>query len=88
MLQRAAARLAVPGLVAPLDTKRRQIAQIGVRDQDDVASGPAVATVGATLRDVLLTAEVQTPVAAAARLDADLSSIVKHDANASGPAGR
>jgi hypothetical protein len=79
VLQRAAARLAAACLVASLDTKRRQIAQIGVREQDDVASRSAIATVGTTLRNVLLTAEVKTPVATAARLDADLSSIVEHD---------
>ena len=69
VLQRAAAGLAATCLVAPLHTKRGQIAQVWVRDENDVASRPAVATVGATLRDVLLTAEVQAPVAAAARLD-------------------
>ena len=78
VLQRAAAGLTAAGLVAPLHTKGGQIAQVRIRDENDVASRPAVATVWATFRDVLLPAEVQAPVAAAARLDVDLSSIVEH----------
>ena len=78
VLQRAAARLTAACLVAPLHAERGQIAQIRIGDQNDVASGPAVATIGAALGDVLLTTEVQAPVAAAARLDVDSSSIVEH----------
>ena len=78
MLQRTAAWLTAACLVAALHTKRGQIAQIRVRDENDVASRSAVATVRATLGDVLLTTEVQAPVAATSRLDVDLSSIVEH----------
>jgi hypothetical protein len=78
VLQRAAAGLTTAGLVTPLHPKGRQIAEIRIRDENDIASRPAVATVGATLGDVLLAAEVQAPVAASARLDVDLSSIVEH----------
>jgi hypothetical protein len=78
VLQRAAAGLTAAGLVAALHTKGGQIAQVWIRDENDVASRPTVAAVGATLGDVLLTAEVQAPVAASARLDVDLSSIVEH----------
>ena len=69
VLQRAAAGRTAACPVPSLHTKSRQIAQIRVRDQNDVASRSAVATVGAALGDVLLTAKVQAPVAAAARLD-------------------
>ena len=78
MLQRAAAGLAAACLVAPLHPERGQIAQVLIGNQHDVSSGPAVATVGAALGDVLLTPEVQAAVAAAAGLDVDSRSIVEH----------
>src|ERR1700730_15550505 len=78
VLQRAAARFTAARLVASLHTKGGQIAQIGVRYQYDVPSGPTVATIGPALGDVLLTTEVQASVAAAACLNINLSSIVEH----------
>jgi hypothetical protein len=78
VFQRAAAGPTAAGLVAPHGAERREIAQVGVRNQDDVASWPPVATVGPSLRNVLLPAEVQAPVAATTRLNPDLGSIMKH----------
>ena len=51
-------RATAAGLVAALHTKGGQIAQVWIRDENDVASRPAVPTVGAALRDVLFAAEV------------------------------
>src|SRR5205814_9876631 len=78
VLQRTAAGLAVPRPEPAPRAKRREVAQVGVGDQDDVAAGAAVAAVGAALRDVLLAAEVQAPVAAATRLHADAGAVVEH----------
>src|SRR5207253_1579794 len=71
VFQGTAARLAVPGLEPAAGAIGGEIAQVGIGDEDDVAPGAAVTTVGTTLRDVLLTAEVQAAVAAATRLHAD-----------------
>jgi len=58
--------------------KRRQVAQREIRQDDDVAPVPSVATVGTTLRHELLAAEAETPVASATGLGVDLRPIVEH----------
>src|SRR5439155_10028662 len=78
VLQRTAAGLAVPCFEPAPRTKCGEVAQVGIRNQDDVAAGAAVAAVRAALRDVLLPAEVQAAVAAATRLHADAGAVVEH----------
>src|SRR5205814_10181298 len=78
VLQRAAARLALPRLEPAACAERGEVAQVGIGHEDDVAAGSAVAAVGAALRDVLLAAEVQAAVAAATRLHADAGAVVEH----------
>ena len=78
MLERAAARLTAARLEALLRAKRGQIAQVRVRDEDDVAARPAVTAVRSALRHVLLTTEVQAAVTAAARLNVNLRSVLEH----------
>src|SRR5207302_7060998 len=75
VLQRAAAGLPVSRLEPAPRTECGEIAQVGIGDQDNVAAGTAVAAVGATLRDVLLAAEVQAAVAPATRLHADAGAV-------------
>ena len=79
VLQRAAAGLAVARLEPPLRAERREVAQVRVRDEDDVSARAAVAAVGTTLRDVLLTPKVQAAVAAATRLHVDAGAVVEHE---------
>src|SRR5207302_11144306 len=78
VLQRTAAGPAVPGPKPAPCPKRREVAQVGIGNQDDVAAGAAVASVRAALRDMLLAAEVQAAVAAATRLHADAGAVVEH----------
>ena len=46
--------------------------------EDDVSPTPAVAAVGAALRNVLLAAETERSVAPSSRLHADLRPVVEH----------
>ena len=78
MLERAAARLAASRLEAPFGAKGGEIAEIGVGSQNDIAARAAVTTVGSTLRDMLLAAEMQAAVTAATRLHMDAGAVVKH----------
>jgi hypothetical protein len=78
VLQRAAARFAPSRGKPPTASKRREIAQIGIRDEDDVAAAAAVTAVGTALRDMLLTPEVEAAVAAAPRLHVNAGAVVKH----------
>ena len=57
--------------------KRREIAEVRVRDCDDVAAASSVAAVRSSLRHVLLASEAQPPVAAPARLHVDASVVVE-----------
>ena len=66
-----------PALNFVLRPERRQVAQILVRDEHDVAAAAAVAAVGPALRHVLLAPEAQASVAAAARQHLDAGAIVK-----------
>src|SRR5262249_43555971 len=59
---------------------RRQVAQLGVRDEGDVAAATAVAAVRPALRHVRLAAKAQRAVTAATRLDADARAVVEHGA--------
>ena len=62
----------------PDPAKGGKVAQARVHGYDHVPSAAAVATVGPALRDVLLAAEAQATVAAAAGLDLDVCSVVEH----------
>src|SRR5262249_43773400 len=73
----AAVRTATgPQEVAPLDG--RQVAEVRVRDEDDVAAGPAVAAVRPALRHVLLAAEADRAVSPASGLHLDARPVVEH----------
>ena len=71
------ARPAAAGLELRLRPERRQVAEILVRDEHDVAAAAAVAAVGPALRHVLLAPEAQASVAAAARQHLDAGAIVE-----------
>ena len=68
----------LPALKRRFGPKGGEVTKVGVGDEDDVSPGTAVATIGPTFRDVLLTPEMQTAVAAATRLDLNCGSILKH----------
>ncbi len=79
---RAVLARAAPGAAAlrldPLaPPENREVAQIRVRDEDDVPARPAVAAVGAAFRDVLLPPEAERTVAAAPGLDPETRTIVE-----------
>ena len=78
VLAAPAARLPARGLEDPLRAEGREIAEVGIGDQDHVAAAAAVAAVGTTLRHVLLAAKAEAAVPAAARNHLDLRPIVKH----------
>ena len=61
-----------------LRAEGREIAQIGVGNEDDVAAAAAVAAVRPALGHELLAPEAEAAVAAAARLDANADAIVEH----------
>jgi len=56
----------------------REVAQVLVGRQHDVATLAAVAAVGPALRDVLLAAEAQRAVAAAPRLHVNAGAVAEH----------
>src|SRR5262245_9871481 len=58
--------------------KRREIAEVGVCHQDDVAARPAVTAVRPALRHVLLAPQVDAAVAAAPRLHLDAGAVLEH----------
>jgi len=58
----------------------RQVAERGIGDQHHVPAPAAVATVGATLRHVLLAAEAERAVAPPAGADDDPDTVVEHAA--------
>ena len=78
VLARAAARLAAARAEARLRAEPREIAPVGVGDQDHVAAAAAVAAVRAAARHELLPAEADRAVAAAARLDLDAGAVCQH----------
>ena len=78
VLARAPARLTLPRREPLRAPERGEVAQLRIGDEDDVAAAAAVAAVRPALRDVLLPAEAQSAVAAAACLDANLGSVVEH----------
>ena len=67
-----------PALNTVFAAERREVAQIRVGDEHDVAAAAAVAAVRAALRHVLLAPEAEAAVAAAARLHLDAGAIVEH----------
>src|SRR5581483_3612754 len=64
--------------------KAGKVAELRVGDEHDVAPGPAVAPVGAALRDVLLAAEGERAVSPAPRLNVDRRTVVEHAASVAG----
>ena len=72
---------AVPAAAAfepALATEARQIAQVGVGDQRDVAAAAAVAAVGPALGHVGLAPERQRAVAAGAGADLQMGAVSEH----------
>jgi hypothetical protein len=71
-----------PALAAEetLPLKEREIAQVGVRYEDDVAAVAAVAAVRPALGDVFLAAKADRAVAAATALDRDAGPVVEQRA--------
>src|SRR6266508_2233278 len=61
-----------------LRAEPREDAQVRVGNEDDVAPRPAVATVRAALRDVLLTPEAQRSGADATALHPDAGAVMEH----------
>ena len=80
MLAAAAARAALAGLEPVARAESRQVAQVGVGDEHDVAAGAAVAAVRPALGHVLLAPEAERPVAAAPGLHVDAGAVVEHRA--------
>ena len=79
MLQGSAPAPAPAGLDVLVRTERREVAEIGVGEQHDVAAGPAVSAVRSTLGHVLLATEREAAVAAPPRLHVDAGTVVEHD---------
>jgi hypothetical protein len=63
-----------------LPLKESEIAQVGVRYEDDVAAPAAVSAVRPALGDVFLTAKADRAVAAATALDRDAGPVVEQGA--------
>ena len=78
VLARAAAVAAALRVEDRLGAERREVAQVRVGDDDDVAAAAAVAAVRPAFGHELLAAEAEAAVTAAARLDADACAIVEH----------
>ena len=78
VLQRAAAATTALRFEALIRPKARQIAQVRLRDEHDVAAGTAVPAVRTALGHVLLAAEREPAVTAAPRLHVDACAIVEH----------
>jgi hypothetical protein len=82
---RAVAAFTVPpalGLVLGVKPEMQQGVVVPVRDQDDVAAAPAVATAGSALGDVFLPAERETAIAAIAGFDSNYDFVDKHGLDA------
>src|SRR5206468_1705619 len=80
VLERAMAGIAASGLEPAATAEGGEISQVGIGNEDDVAAGAAVSSVGAAFRHMLLPPEVQAAVAAATRLNVDAGAVVKHAA--------
>src|SRR5919197_1308250 len=74
----AASGRAVAGLEPLLAREAGEVAPVGIGDDGHVAAAASVAAVGPALGHVLLPAEAQPAMAAAARLNANLRSVVEH----------
>src|SRR5436190_10185380 len=69
---------AAPAFERALSAEAREIPQVGVRGENDVAATAAVTAVGAALRDIFFPAEAQRAVAAAPRLHVNAGTVVEH----------
>ena len=78
MLAGAAAVAAAAALEQALAAKTREVAQIRVGDEDDIAAAAAVTAIRAAFRDIFFPAEAQRAVAAAARLHVNAGAVVEH----------
>src|SRR6185295_4147835 len=65
-------------VMAP-SAKRREIPQVRIRDQHDVAAAPAVAPIRPSARHVGLAAEAHAAVPAASGLHLDRYPVIEHD---------
>jgi hypothetical protein len=74
----AASRAALAPLEPLLRPERRQVAQVGVCDQHDVAAGPAVAAVRPALGHVLLAPKAERSVPASPGLHVNAGPVVEH----------
>ena len=84
VLARPASAAAAPGREPAPRAEGRQVAQIRVRGEHDVAAAPSVTAVGSALRHVFLPAEAERAVTAAPRLHVDAGAIREHAAVAGG----
>ena len=78
VLPRAASRPTTPCGVLPPGAKRRQVAQIRIGDEDDVASRAAVAAVRTAARHVLLAPEAERAVSTTPGDRDDAGAVVEH----------
>ncbi len=78
VLAGAAAVAAAAALERAFAAKAREVAQIRVGDEHDVAAAAAVTAVGAAFRDVLLAPEAQRAVTAAPRLHVNAGAVAEH----------
>jgi hypothetical protein len=78
VFERAAAGSAARRLDMLIRTKCRQIPEVVISDEHDVAARTTVAAVRSSLRDVLLPAERETAVTAAAGLNVESDAVVEH----------
>jgi hypothetical protein len=67
-----------PGLETSLSAEVAEVPKIGVGQEDDVAAPTAVAAVRPSPRDVLLPAEAERAVPAAAARHLDAGAVVEH----------
>jgi len=79
VLSGAAARLPATGRVLPPGAELRQVAEIRIRDENDIASPAAVTAVGPPARDVLLAPEAQRTVSPTPGDRGDAGAVVEHD---------
>jgi hypothetical protein len=68
-----------PAFEPPLALEERQVAAIGVGEEDDVTAVSSVTAVRAALRHVLLAPEAERAVAPTAAAHLDAGAIVEHE---------
>jgi len=82
VLQRAAPVAAAAGLHALIRPERREVTQILLGEENDIAAGTPVAAIRTAFRNVLLAAKREAAVATPPRLHVDAGAIVEHGATA------